>query len=180
MTAPNPYKPPATHVADSIVHSDVVAYEPENGGFFFSTRGRLGRRQYWANGVTTVFLSIVLFGMVAALLNIPWLAPFSKLLVAWSSTVLIARRAHDFGFSGWWAAIYTAVLLVVPPIMVTFGIGQSFAWLTIVLVLLVFGLVPGDRAPNRFGLPQGSRPIEPKSAQREASPGFSVPGTGGE
>ena len=152
----NPYKPPESHVDDFAEVSDVAAYEPENAGFFFSTRGRLGRKHYWVNGVSTVFLSIVLFAMLGALFDMPWLMSVGKLLIAWSSTILVARRAHDFGFSGWWAAIYVVVLLLSAPIMAVYGIGQASAWLATLFVLLVFGVAPGDRAANRFGLPQGS------------------------
>lgn len=153
--ARNPYKPPESHVDDSAEASDVAAYEPENAGYFFSTRGRLGRKHYWLNGVSTVYLSVVLFGILGALFNMPWLVSVGKLLIAWSSTMLVARRAHDFGFSGWWASIYVVVLLVGAPIMAAYGMGQLSAWLATLFVLLIFGVVPGDRAANRFGLPQG-------------------------
>jgi uncharacterized membrane protein YhaH (DUF805 family) len=159
----NPYKPPGSHVHDFAEASDVAAYEPENAGFFFSTRGRLGRKHYWLNGVPTVFLSIVLFGILGALLGMPWLVSVGKLLIAWSSTILVARRAHDFGYSGWWAAIYVVVLLVGAPIMARYGIGQPSAWLATLLVLLVFGVAPGDRTANRFGLPQGNNDQRPQA-----------------
>jgi uncharacterized membrane protein YhaH (DUF805 family) len=152
----NAYKPPEAHVDDCVEASRVVAYEPEDAGYFFSARGRLGRKEFWVNGVSSALLSIVIFQFLAALLHAPWLAAAGKVLITWSSTVIVARRAHDFGSSGWWAALYAVVLVASEPVALGVGASSVYAWLATLFVLLAFGVFPGDLSSNQYGLPQGT------------------------
>jgi uncharacterized membrane protein YhaH (DUF805 family) len=154
----NPYSPPQSEVSDAVAASDEPALAPEKLGFFFSARGRLNRKQYWANGILSVLLAPILFGIVSAITRMAWLVPLSIAVIAWSSTVLVARRAHDFGISGWWAGVYSACLVVVPVILKSYGVAGPLTFVAPLFVLFVFGVIPGDLSANRFGLPQGSDP----------------------
>jgi uncharacterized membrane protein YhaH (DUF805 family) len=156
--ARNPYTPPTARVSDTAGSSDVRAYEPGSLGFFFLVRGRLNRKEYWANGILSLLLLPLLFALIGAIIHITWLVAVSRIAVAWSSTVLVVRRTHDFGWSAWWAAIYAVGLLVVGPLMKMYGVSELLTFLVPFLILLVFGMIPGDSAANRFGAPQGDGP----------------------
>jgi uncharacterized membrane protein YhaH (DUF805 family) len=160
----DPYTPPAARVSDASVASALPAYEPGSLGFFFSTRGRLNRKHYWINGLLSVLLLPVLFALVGVLAHMLWLVALSKVVVAWSSIVLVARRTHDFGCSGWWAGIYAVCLLFAAPFLKRYGVAELPAFFAPFLVLLVFGVIAGDRAANRFGMPQGDGPQMPQAA----------------
>jgi len=121
-------------------------------------RGRLNRKHYWINGLLSVLLLPVLFALVGVLTHMLWVVTLSKVVIAWTSIVLVARRTHDFGCSGWWACIYAVCLLFAAPFLKRYGVAELPAFFAPFLVLLVFGVIAGDRAANRFGMPQGDGP----------------------
>jgi uncharacterized membrane protein YhaH (DUF805 family) len=101
---------------------------------YLGRKGRIPRRTFWLHGVLSLFL---LAFFVNALLSIARVdddtaGKLVNLVFAWPCIAVSAKRLHDFNFSAWWLLVNLT------------GIG--------VLVMLVAGLVPGTRGPNRFGV----------------------------
>lgn len=110
--------------------------------------GRSGRAEYWA-------LVAILFALSFALSFLPH-APIVSAGGAVAIALAQARRLHDMGRSGWWAAAATvapvaAMLALVGPL----GLDGAFlAGSVLMLALLTLvGAVPGTPGPNRFGRP---------------------------
>jgi uncharacterized membrane protein YhaH (DUF805 family) len=158
----NPYTPPVATVQDAAELSDLPAHQPGTLGFFFSTKGRLNRKHFWANGILSALLSPVLFLLIGAVIRLPWLPAVGMVVAAGSSVALVVRRTHDFGYSGWWSSVLVASLVLVAPILARVGVSVYWAFLILILLLSVFGLIPGDRAANKYGLPlrDDARPKE--------------------
>ncbi|MFL6697641.1 MAG: DUF805 domain-containing protein [Vitreoscilla sp.] len=102
---------------------------------YLGLRGRISRRTYWLHGV----LSLLLLGVVVnGLLDIAHVdndtaAKLVNLVFLWPLIAVSAKRQHDFDFSAWWALIH-----FIP------AVGS-------LILLVVNGVVPGTRGPNRFG-----------------------------
>ena len=101
---------------------------------YLGVKGRIPRRTFWLHGVLSLFLMMV---FVNALLDIARVdddvaGKLVNLVFAWPCIAVSAKRLHDFNFSGWWLLVNLT------------GIG--------LLVMLVVGLMPGTRGPNRFGV----------------------------
>lgn len=101
---------------------------------YLGVKGRIPRRMFWLHGVLSLFLMMV---FVNALLDIARVdddvaGKLVNLVFAWPCIAVSAKRLHDFNFSGWWLLVNLT------------GIG--------LLVMLVVGLLPGTRGPNRFGV----------------------------
>ncbi len=100
---------------------------------YLGIQGRIPRRTFWLHGVLSLLLMMVL---VNALLDIArvddeFAGKLVNLVFAWPCIAVSAKRLHDFNFSGWWLLVNLT------------GVG--------LLVMLVVGLLPGTRGPNRFG-----------------------------
>jgi len=100
---------------------------------YLGVTGRIPRRSFWLHGVLSLLLMML---FVNALLDIARVdvdvaGKLVNLVFAWPCIAVSAKRLHDFNFSAWWLLVNLT------------GIG--------VLVMLVMGLVPGTRGPNRFG-----------------------------
>jgi uncharacterized membrane protein YhaH (DUF805 family) len=105
------------------------------GQLYLGLRGRVSRRTFWLHGV----LALLVVGVLAnAVMDIAGITTDNtdrlvNLLLVWPLLAISAKRAHDFGWSGWW------VLLHFVPVV------GSLA------MILILGIVPGTRGPNRFG-----------------------------
>ena len=66
--------------------------------------------------------------------NVLVIAPIFAIVMIWSSLAIVAKRAHDQNLPGWVA------LLIFVPI-------QFFP----LLVMIFFGIIKGDRNPNKYG-----------------------------
>jgi len=98
-------------------------------------KGRIPRRTYWLHGVLALLVAgVVLDGLLAIARVEPDTANgLVSLLLMWPLVAVSAKRQHDFNFSAWWALIH-----FLP------AVGS-------IVLLLVDGLMPGTRGPNRFG-----------------------------
>jgi uncharacterized membrane protein YhaH (DUF805 family) len=98
---------------------------------YFSSRGRISRRQYWLASLPLLGVQIV-----AEILIRPGLLMLGALLylaIVIPSCVLTIKRLHDRDRSGWF------LLLAAIPFL-------GLIWL-----LIEAGLLAGARGPNRFG-----------------------------
>jgi uncharacterized membrane protein YhaH (DUF805 family) len=118
--------------------------------------GRSRRRQYWLSWVGLA----VLLAAATGLLRGSWAAP-ALVLPLWIWVSL--RRLHDFDAPSWLAWLVPSVDLVVVTINTLSGAGTSVAGVVAGLVVLaatpiyvlVIGLIPGTKGPNRFGPAHG-------------------------
>jgi uncharacterized membrane protein YhaH (DUF805 family) len=85
--------------------------------FYLSPRGRISRKAFWLYGVLAIlavqavvnaFLALDLPFAGAMLVSINGIA----LVLAWSMTALTIKRLHDLGYSGLWAGLPYALVLV--------------------------------------------------------------------
>jgi uncharacterized membrane protein YhaH (DUF805 family) len=102
---------------------------------YLGLKGRIPRHTYWLHGVLSLLLAgVVLDGLLAiARVEADTANGLVSLLLLWPLIAVSAKRQHDFNFSAWWALIH-----FVP------AVGS-------LVLLLVDGLMPGTRGPNRFG-----------------------------
>jgi uncharacterized membrane protein YhaH (DUF805 family) len=124
--------------------------------------GRTNRAVYW--------LCIVLIAAIMAALNFiaPNQAKISEVVLVFVSV----PRLHDLGRSGWWVLIPLA--LEVGAIAVSFlqdlsldqmHITLGAVVIVIGLLMILLGVLPGQREPNRFGPPPA-----PGLGRKRASP----------
>lgn len=115
---------------------------------FFSSTGRLARTPFVVAGAA-LFAIAYLFLVVtpgAVLSLIGWIV-YPALLIM--GCCLLAKRLHDRGRSGWWAAIVIIALIAVWPLPETFF---DFIFAAIVVWAVVeLGIMPGEAGANRFG-----------------------------
>jgi len=129
----------------------------------FSFEGRLRRRDYWISSIVlwiAVFAaSACIFGVFGAFHGNAWaVSPESSrallssgiisvllflaimLIALWPSLAIGVKRCHDRDKSGWWLALWFALMMI--PFL---GI-LAWAWQVIEL-----GFVDGTQGSNRFG-----------------------------
>lgn len=116
----------------------------------FSFDGRINRSTFWLKGVLRVvalaLLGSAIFVAGAVVLDFAGVGPAVVVLayiivplMVWANLAVCAKRFHDLGLSGW------------------FNLALFIPYLN-VAVLLVLGLVPGNRGDNAYGSPQGVDP----------------------
>jgi len=115
---------------------------------FLSATGRLARTRFW--------IACAMLVAVAALYE-AWVGPTLHWLTGWlvypallyGGACVLAKRLHDRGRSGWWAALVLFALVAVWPTPHGFGafvFTLILAWATIEL-----GVMQGEDGANRFG-----------------------------
>jgi uncharacterized membrane protein YhaH (DUF805 family) len=130
------------------------------GHFYFSPRGRTGRRFYWLMGVLPLLIAGFLIGFVAASLRIPRDNLFVVMgiltpVALWIWICVGARRLHDIGVSGWWM-----ILVLLAPLTVSFALPEHLAQLPALLAMIVLGVLPGVAGDNRFGRDPRARRVQ--------------------
>lgn len=114
---------------------------------FFSSTGRLARTPFVVAGAAlfaVAYLFLVTPGAVQWLAG--WIV-YPALLIM--GCCLLAKRLHDRGRSGWWAAIVIIALIAVWPLPRSFF---DFIFAAIVVWAVVeLGIMPGEAGANRFG-----------------------------
>lgn len=150
------------------------------GGFWrelFSVRGRNNRARYWQ--VTGLYLVAMLAaGALSTLLDGEPSTAAIVLSIVLLSVLTIGglvasffnhvKRLHDVGLSGWWLLL--GVVLMTPIELLRIAdsadvklFGETVQLVVSVGLLILFGSVPGQRRPNRFGEPPGGvRLTEPQ------------------
>ena len=125
-------------------HDPVGVAKPT--GWFWWLGGRAGRREYW-------LYAALLFALGVILSHAP---PVIDLAASIMMILVMVRRAHDLGRTGWWGV--AAALAPIPPVVILFYLsGENVALavgygLSIVLTIIL-GALPGDAGDNRFGPP---------------------------
>ena len=139
---------------------------------FLSANGRIGQKDFWL-GFLIVFVASIVLGLI------PILGQIAGLLLIYPTVCLYSKRLHDFGKTGWLAALPYGVGAVLMLIMLLaggaafFGMASGsaaeaggamaavgmigllavlafFVWLGFTLWV---GLSKGDPAANQYGPP---------------------------
>lgn len=133
--------------------------------FYFSPRGRTGRRLYWMFGVVPILIVSVLLGVVLGLLvrvaglplKVFWLLFVVIGLVGlWSWICIGARRLHDFNQPGWWMLVASAL-----PIGIFFVAPAPAGKIFSLVFTIVLGVIPGTVGTNTFGADPSAKPASP-------------------
>ncbi len=137
MEATNPYESPKSNPATSSEQT----YPPK----FLAINGRIGRLRYLAYGMIATFLTVVVLGILSAIM-IPMLATSgmseSVMIIIFGilylplivfSIIFMKRRLNDLDKSGWWQ-----LLAYIPLVGILFAIYILF-W-------------PGTKGSNTYGL----------------------------
>jgi uncharacterized membrane protein YhaH (DUF805 family) len=119
--------------------------------FYFSPRGRTGRRLYWVFGVVPLFVVGLLVGFFTAHFGMSqdsllWLLGLLMPIAAWIWICVGARRLHDIGLSGWWM-----ILVLALPLAASYLLPDRLTQLPALLAIAVLGMVPGMLGDNRYG-----------------------------
>ena len=115
---------------------------------FWSASGRLARTPFLIGAAALIVLAIIYEAVVGSTLH--WLTGwFVYPALLYSAACLLAKRLHDRGRSGWWAALILFALAAMWPAPHGFA---SFAF-TLVLIWAVveLGVMQGEDGANRFG-----------------------------
>ena len=130
--------------------------------FYFSPRGRTGRRLYWMFGVVPIWLASIilgfLLGSVTRVVRLPlevfWLLfVVIGLIGMWSWICIGSRRLHDLNQSGWWMLVATAL-----PVGIYFVAPGPVPKLFSLVFTIVLGAIPGTVGTNTFGADPNSKP----------------------
>jgi uncharacterized membrane protein YhaH (DUF805 family) len=131
MAVANPYQRPQAAVADN----DEPEYQSVR---IFGAAGRIGRVRYIAYTVGLPLLIVGLAALVGAVLDralgvgvtLPLvIGAYAAVVLAY--ILLTIQRCHDFDVSGWLSIVF----ILVP------------------LAVLLLWIIPGTKAPNRYGPP---------------------------
>lgn len=153
----------------------------------FSFSGRANRMEFWLVGIGLSLLQLVIslllgmaVGMVLSAVIDPARQPMAvaiftvviALAFFWPITAVAVRRSHDRNMSGWWYGLFALFGLAMiawdqsllirgvpdesPEVMAGLFIAM-FQVALYVLFLVILGLLPGTRGPNRFGAAPNSR-----------------------
>ena len=115
---------------------------------FLSASGRLARTRFW--------IACAMLVAVAALYE-AWVGPTLHWLTGWlvypallyGGACVLAKRLHDRGRSGWWAALVLFALVAVWP--TPHGFGALLFSLILVWAAIELGVMQGEDGANRFG-----------------------------
>lgn len=147
------------------------------GHLFFGFSGRISRKPFWigliiivAAGATGIVAVLVVLGALVAdtsteAAGVIILAPILVIgiVMAVSSLAVSIKRLHDRNKSGWWMALYYALLIAQsiavsskmmarPGTSGTISIGLALFNFAIVIYYIVeLGFLKGKRGPNHYG-----------------------------
>ena len=147
---------------------------------FLSANGRIGRQTFWI-GVLILFVAGIVLNFI------PIIGQLAALALTYCWVCIYSKRLHDFGKTGWLAAVpFALVLLFFIISMISFGGmaamgafsgnddmmagaamggmgGMALFGGLIGLIGLAFllwvGLTPGDPAANQYGDPPAATPL---------------------
>lgn len=123
---------------------------------FFSAGGRCARTPFWIGVGVLILLSALYEGAAGTELRLLTFWFVDPALLA-SATCVLAKRLHDRGRSGWWAALILLAWVVMWP--GSRGAGAAAAWLVIIWSVVELGLMPGEQGANRHGQSPMTAPV---------------------
>ena len=139
---------------------------------FLSAKGRIGQKDFWI-GFLILFVAGIVLGMI------PFLGMIIGLALIYPMVCVLSKRLHDFGKTGWLAAVPYAIFAVGMVIVMIAGGAAMFgaasgsaagtggamaafgavgvvgllAFVAYIGFILWVGLSKGDPATNQYGPP---------------------------
>lgn len=116
---------------------------------FFSPNGRAGRTPFLIAAVVLI-VGLVVYQSVVSGSALHWVTGIVVYpLLVYCGACVLAKRLHDRGRAGWWAAVVLVAMIMVWP-------HPREPWDLIGLAIIVWGVVelalmPGEQGTNRFG-----------------------------
>lgn len=123
--------------------------------FFTSGTGRVSRAPFLATMAVLAILATLYEAMTGNTLR--WLTGwvvYPALLFV--SAVMLSKRLHDRGRSGWWTFLIVVAIAVVWPL--PDGFIDFIGVLVLVWAVIELGIMPGEQGANRYG-PNPLRPL---------------------
>ncbi|MBB4304674.1 uncharacterized membrane protein YhaH (DUF805 family) [Rhodobium orientis] len=103
---------------------------------FFGIDGRISREPYWLGILLLNMVMLILLGTAMRYpetqATVGVILPFAVIPMIWAEIALMAKRAHDYGLTG-----FVALLAFVPFVNI--------------LTAIFLGVVPGEKGPNAYG-----------------------------
>ena len=129
-----------------------------NWNMFVSAEGRLARTPFLI-AVAMLFAVLILYEAVLGGQTLTLLTGwFAYPVLIYLAVCVLAKRLHDRGKSGWYAALIICAFIGMWPFprgVVDFLFAIVLVWATVEL-----GLLPGEQGANRYG----PNPLKPASA----------------
>lgn len=115
---------------------------------FFSATGRIGKVPF------TIAAALLLLGVAVYQSAFHGPIEFVAGIVVYSAvgfmgTCVLAKRLHDRGRSGWWAAVILLAVIMVWP--APYGFFDFLAGLVVLWAAVDLCIMPGERGDNRYG-----------------------------
>lgn len=133
---------------------------------FFDASSRIGRARYMAYpwGIILMLLPVFILAGITFAVSLGFVGGLlilaAEVFALVMSGVFIVRRLHDFNLNGWWSLVYWALQIwsfaqtfrtALSNPLAPFSAGSLLPTLCIFVFFLVMVLVPGSKAPNRYG-----------------------------
>ncbi|HYE43371.1 MAG TPA: DUF805 domain-containing protein [Caulobacteraceae bacterium] len=132
-------------------------------GLFFSAEGRASRTPFLIAAAILIVLTAVYEAVVepqsmAALHWVTGIFVYGGLFYA--GACVLAKRLHDRGKSGWWAALILFAIVMVWP--APYGVLDFLGVLVLIWAVVELAVLPGEQGSNRFG-PNPRRAAAPEA-----------------
>ncbi|MBW1215455.1 DUF805 domain-containing protein [Pantoea allii] len=125
--------------------------------WFFSFRGRIGRRDFWLWQAIWLLLTSVLFFLAGNDLVDTQMAAFGIVCLLWPASAILVKRLHDRDRRGYWALLLIAAWLLMAGNWSMTGdilqwvIGRVLPFIILAGFILDLGVFRGTVGDNRFG-----------------------------
>lgn len=125
--------------------------------WFFSFRGRVGRRDFWLWQAIWVLLTSLLFFLAGNDLLDTQMAAFGIVCLLWPASAIVVKRLHDRDRRGYWALLLIAAWLLMAGNWSMTGevlqwlIGRVLPFIILAGLILDLGVFRGTVGDNRFG-----------------------------
>jgi uncharacterized membrane protein YhaH (DUF805 family) len=121
-------------------------------GLFFSAEGRIARLPFLVCAVLLVALAAFYEAVIEpeSMAALHWVTGvFVYALLFWVGACLLAKRLHDRGKNGWWAALVLLAIVLCWP--TPQGVLDFLGVIVLVWATVELAVMPGEQGYNRFG-----------------------------
>jgi uncharacterized membrane protein YhaH (DUF805 family) len=115
---------------------------------FWSGEGRAPRAAFLIGAGLLFLISLLYEALAGPVMKVAtfW---FVYPALFWSGACVVAKRLHDRGRNGWWAALVLVAFALVWP--TTRGVWTVLAVPVLVWAVVELMILPGEQGANRFG-----------------------------
>lgn len=121
---------------------------PQAGALFLSAGGRIARAPFLIAAAVLLGTASVYEAVVGPTLH--WLTGWLVYpALIYAGACVLAKRLHDRGKSGWWAALVLSALVAVWPQPI--GFLDFLFGLALIWAVVELGVLSGEEGANRYG-----------------------------